>query len=82
MAGKRGSGGNRRDVFVGPHPEGWQVKRPHAERASNVFDTKQEAIDRGRELAKKTDGELVIQRSDGPIGQKDSEGHDPRRTKG
>jgi len=82
MAGKRGGGGNRRDVFVGPHREGWQVKRPHAERASNVFDTKQEAIDRGRELAKKTHGELVIQRSDGTIGQKDSEGHDPRRTKG
>jgi uncharacterized protein YdaT len=39
------------EVFVIRHDMGWAVKKPNAERASGVFDTQAEAIERARELA-------------------------------
>ena len=39
------------EVFVIRHDAGWAVKKPNAERASGVFDTQAQAIDRARELA-------------------------------
>lgn len=70
---------NRR--IVGPHPGGgWQVKAPKAVRASSVHPTKAEAIDRAREILKRTGGgELTMQRRDGTIGDSDTvpPGHDP-----
>jgi hypothetical protein len=37
---------------VSPGESGWGVERRGASRASGRFDTKQEAVQRGRELAK------------------------------
>ncbi|MCU7919820.1 MAG: DUF2188 domain-containing protein [Candidatus Thiodiazotropha sp. (ex Epidulcina cf. delphinae)] len=56
---------------------GWDVKRGGAERASGHFDTKQEAIDRGREISRNQDTEFRIHNKDGRIGQSDSHGNDP-----
>ena len=43
---------NRHDeVFVKIHDQGWAVSKPNAERASAVFDTQAEAIERAQELA-------------------------------
>ena len=42
------------------HDDGWAVKREGAERAIEVSDTKADAVERGREIAKKEAGELII----------------------
>src|SRR6266849_6306224 len=39
------------EVFVKIHDQGWAVSKPNAERASGVYDTQAEAIERARELA-------------------------------
>jgi hypothetical protein len=39
------------EYFVEPRKDGWAVKLPHAERASAVEETQQEAIKRARQLA-------------------------------
>lgn len=63
---------------VVPNPSGgWDVKRGGAERASGHFGTKQEAIDRGREISRNQGTEFRIHNRDGRIAQSDSHGHDP-----
>lgn len=72
-----------KNVMVGPHKGGgWEVKKSGNSRASAVTEKKQDAVDRGRELAKGEKSELIIKNQDGKIHQKDSEGHDPRNRKG
>lgn len=39
------------EMFVKIHDRGWAVSRPHAERASAVYGTQAEAIERAQELA-------------------------------
>jgi len=46
-----GVSGGHSEVFVKIHENGWAVSKPNAERASAVFDTQAEAIERARELA-------------------------------
>jgi len=61
-----------------PNPDGgWDVKRGGAGRASGHFDTKQEAVDRGREISRNQGTELRIHNRDGRIARSDSHGHDP-----
>lgn len=67
---------------ITPHPDGWAVQRSGSERPSHVFDTQQQAIDRGREISRNQGTELVIHGRDGRIREKDSHGNDPRRIKG
>ncbi len=68
---------------VVPNPQGgWNVRRGGAERASGHFETKQEAIDRGREMSRNAGTEFKIHKRDGRIGQSDSHGNDPRSIKG
>ncbi len=79
---KSKSGGGGKNVHVGPHPQGWQVKKEGNDRASAVTPTKKEAVAIGRDAAKKEGSELVIKGEDGRIQDKDSHGSDPRRSKG
>lgn len=67
----------RKNYSVGPHDSGWQVRRDGAQRASDVFARKSDAVDRGRELAKESHGELRIKGQDGKIQDSDSYGNDP-----
>ncbi len=68
----------RKSHHVVPNPDGgWDVKRGGGERSSGHFDTKKEAIDRGREISRNQDTELVIHNQDGKISGSDSHGHDP-----
>lgn len=61
-----------------PNPAGgWDVKRSGGERASAHTDTKQEAIDKGREISRSQQTELVIHNRDGKISNSDSHGNDP-----
>lgn len=63
---------------VVPNPEGgWDVKRGGAGRTSGHFKTKQEAVDRGREISRNQGTELRIHNRDGRIARSDSHGHDP-----
>lgn len=55
---------------------GWDVKKGGANRASGHFDTKQEAVDAGREISRNQGTEFFIHGKDGQIQQKDSHGND------
>ena len=61
---------------------GWNIKHGGAERSSGHFDTKQQAVDRAREISSNQGTELYIHNMDGKIGQKDSHGNDPCPPKG
>ena len=79
MAGRRGAD----TPHVVPNPDGgWDVKRGGAEHASGHFDTKREAVDRGRQVSRKQRTELRIHNQDGRIAQSDSHGRDPSPPKG
>ena len=56
---------------------GWAVQREHSERATAILPTKQQAVDRAREIAANQGVELVIHTKDGRIQNKDSHGNDP-----
>lgn len=56
---------------------GWAVKNSGATRASRTFETQAQAIDYGREAAKKSQTELYIHGRDGTIKNKNSYGSDP-----
>lgn len=62
---------------VVPHQGGgWDVRRGGAERASGHFETKQEAVDYGREVSRNQETELRIHNRNGQIAQSDSHGRD------
>ncbi len=61
---------------------GWDVKQSNSKRSSGHYDTKKEAINKGREISKKQKTELVIHNKDGKIAQKDSHGNDDYPPKG
>lgn len=68
---------SKKDLHVVPHQDGWAVKREGNDRASSVHDTKQDALDQGRDQARRDQVELVIHRRDGRIQDSDSYGNDP-----
>lgn len=61
---------------------GWNVKAGCSKRASKHFDTKNEAVDWGRELSRKQQSEFIIHNKDMKISQSDSHGNDPHPPKG
>jgi hypothetical protein len=75
---------NRKTYHVTPNGDGgWNVKGQGASRASSTHDTKAEAIDRGRDLAKSQNlGQLVIHKQDGTIQTEYTYGQDPHPPKG
>lgn len=71
-----------KNQHVVPHNGRWAVKGAGNQRATSMHDTQQQAIDAGREIARKHQSELVIHRPDGRIRDKDSHGNDPFPPKG
>lgn len=68
----------RKEHHIVPNPNGgWDIKRENAIKSSGHFDTKKEAIDRGRQISKNQGSELIIHGRDGRIQQSDSHGNDP-----
>lgn len=73
---------SKRNQHVVPHQDKWAVRGAGAERATEIFDRKSEAVGRAREIAQNQHTELVIHGKDGQIQSKDSHGHDPFPPKG
>ena len=64
---------NKNSQHVVPNPTGgWSVRKSGAERASSVFSNQEDAVKRGRELARREGTELYIHRSDGTVREKSS----------
>lgn len=55
---------NERHVVKNPD-SGWDIKKPHAERASSHAETKAEAIMRARKICKNEGAECIIHGEDG-----------------
>ena len=64
------------DVHVVTKGDGWALEMDGRE--GDAFGTQDEAIQWGRQLAERENGELVIHDQDGQIREKDSHGNDPR----
>ncbi len=72
-----------KSTHVVPNPDGgWDIKQSGGQRSSGHFDTKQEAVDRGREISQNQNTEFVIHNKNGKISGKDSHGNDPFPPKG
>lgn len=70
-------------IAVEPRDDGrWAVQKDGTQRASRVFDRKQDAVDRARTQARREGAELVVKNAQGRIESKDSHGNDPRRIPG
>jgi hypothetical protein len=67
------------NVWVGPNPSGsgWQVK-PEGKKPVATTPTQREGIARGRPLAERNGSDLVIQRPDGTIRERDSHGNESK----
>ena len=75
---------SQNDRFVVRQPEGWAVKKPHAERSSGVFGTQGEAEHRAKEIVGNLGGgEVRIQGYHGPWRDSDTvaPGNDPNPPK-
>ena len=68
---------NRSTHVVPNSNSSWDIKQSGGQRPSGHFDTKQDAIDRAREISRNQATELVIHNKDGKISGKDSHGNDP-----
>lgn len=73
---------SKRNQHVVPHQSGWAVKPAGGTKASAVFPTQREAIDRAREVSRNQGSELLIHGQDGRIRARDSHGRDPHPPKG
>jgi uncharacterized protein YdaT len=73
---------NEHHVVPNKEDGGWDVKKAGSERASVHTDTKQQAINKGREISQNQHTEFVIHNKDGKISEKDSHGNDPYPPKG
>jgi len=75
---------NRTVVHVTPSKKGgWDVKKEGGKRPSGHFGKKTDAVDRGKELAKKAPlGQIIIHKQDGKIQTEHTYGEDPYPPKG
>lgn len=71
-----------KNVHIVPHQEGWAVKIEGNERATSVHRTQEEAIDAGRDRARRDEAELLIHGENGRIRDRDSYGNDNFPPKG
>lgn len=73
----------KKNVHITPRSDGkWNVKQAGNKRASSIHDTQKNAIDAGRDIARKNQSENVIHGRDGKIRDKDSYGNDPHPPQG
>lgn len=71
-----------KNVHVVPKDGHWAVKTEKSEKPYRVTETKKEAEDIGRQVAKNQESELIIHGKNGRIQEKDSFGNDDCPPKG
>ncbi|SMO54697.1 DUF2188 domain-containing protein [Melghirimyces algeriensis] len=75
--------GKGKNQYVVRHEDKWAVRSENSERASKIFDTQKEAIEYGKERAKKEQAELRIQNRQGKFREANTYGpNDPYPPKG
>lgn len=74
---KKGESMAGRNQHVVRHPDGWAIRGAGSSRATAVFGTQADAIDRARGLARNQETELLVHGRDGRIRARDSYGSDP-----
>ncbi|MFO8008317.1 MAG: DUF2188 domain-containing protein [Candidatus Brocadiia bacterium] len=74
----------RKRYYVNPRPDGkWEVKAEGASRASSVHDRKQDAVQQGRQIARRhRPSQLIIKKQDGTIQAEYTYGKDPYPPRG
>jgi hypothetical protein len=72
----------KKTQHVVPRDGGWAIKGAGSKKATKVFSTQSEAIQAGRDIARRQGSELLIHGRDGRIRKKDSYGKDPFPPKG
>jgi hypothetical protein len=75
----------KRQIYhVTPSPGGgWNIKKEGGQRSSGHYDTKDQAVDRGRDLAKSSGlGQIKIHKQDGKFQTEHTYGKDPYPPKG
>lgn len=71
-----------KNIHVVPRNDRWVVRKEGSSRPSSVHTTQREAIEKAREAARNLSAELIIHRSDGRVGSRDSYSNDPLPPKG
>ena len=71
----------KKNQHVVPLGNGWAVKGEGNERFTVITETKKDAVEAAREIARNNRSELVIHGRDGRIQDKDSYGNDPHPPK-
>lgn len=72
----------KKNVHVVPNPNGgWDVKREKSKKASKHTDVKSDAVEYGKNLAKKDKVEFIPHKKDGKIQNPNSYGNDPNPPK-
>jgi hypothetical protein len=66
-----------KNQHVVKHDDGWAVKGAGNEKATKVTETKQQAIDVAKNIAKHQHSELIIHGKNGQIQEKNTYGNDP-----
>ena len=73
----------RKVYHILTHEGGWQVRAEGAKRSSSVHQTKDEAVSRAKELARKHRlSQIKIHKQDGTLETEHTYGEDPRRFPG
>lgn len=73
----------RKRYDVSPHGDGWKVQWEDAGRPSNVYDSKDPAVERATDLAKRSKPSQVrIRKKDGRIQEERTYGDDPHPPQG
>lgn len=71
-----------KDYWATPHKDGWQVKGSGNTKATSVHGTQAEAWKETKDRARESKGEAYLQGRDNNIRERNTYGHDPRKTKG
>jgi hypothetical protein len=71
-----------KNVHIVPHSDGWAVKIEGNDRATSVHRTQEQAIDAGRDRARRDETEILIHGENGRIRDRDSYGNDTFPPKG
>ena len=70
------------DVHVVPGDKGWRVEVEGQDRASGTHGTQAAAWEQAKGIAKRNHSEALLHGRDRQIRERNTYGHDPRRTKG